>query len=220
MKNSGLLFFIFIIILFYSCKKCPKGIKRADVKLSTHSLEYLPDNISNRITYKNANNDLVIFTTSGLESSTIDMITDVPCSNPPLSATYNYVDTEIKEVAYDNDSISLSYYLSIFKGFEIENPVRIDTNFVDAINLSKFNKHNNLDQSGLTLITDMRGKTLTNESNNRYNNSYIFHNSYTIIDTTFTDVYSDTNNEFFYNKDLGIIGFTNNGMLYRYKNSN
>ena len=220
MKESYYLFFIFIFFLFYSCEKCPKGIKRADIKLSSRSLEYLPGNISNTVIFKNANNDLVTFTFSGLKNTIDQLVTDVPCSHPPLSATYNYVNTEIKEINYDNDSISLSYRLSIFNGFEIENPVRIDTNFVDAINLGIFNKLNNSDLLGLTLITDMRGKTLTNDSNNSYVNSYVYHNSYTLIDTTFTSVYSDNNNNFFYNKELGIIGFTTNGVLYRYKNSN
>ena len=220
MKTKGLFIIIIVLVLVFSCKRCPEGTKRADIKLSARTLLFLPNNISHTVTYKNTNNQLITFTTSGLRSFNIEKITDVPCSQALVSATYNFVEVEMKDIVYDNDSIQLYYNLSILTGYEIENPVKIDTNFVEGINLEKYNKLNRSDLSGLTLITDLRGKTLTNDSDNLYHGQFVFHNSYTIIDSTFTDVYSDVNNRFFYNKDLGIIGFVNNGILYRYKNTN
>lgn len=218
MKNSRLI--ILIIIIISSCENCPDGIKRDDVKLSTNSLEYLPNNIYSSITYKDVDNNLVVLNTSGLKTEIETKVTDTPCSQELASATYNYIEQETKELTYENNSISINTKLLFFEKYDVENPVEIDTNFVDAILVSKFNKLDNLDLIGLDLITNLRGKTLTNYSNDEYQGSLIFYNSYTIVDSTFTNVYSDINNGIFYNKEIGIVGFKNNGINFRYKNSN
>tara|TARA_R110002126_G_scaffold291172_1_gene450676 strand:- start:4262 stop:4822 length:561 start_codon:yes stop_codon:yes gene_type:complete len=184
-----------------------------------NSLEYLPNNIGNQITFKDVNNNLVLLNTSGLNTINQRITTDAPCSQALISATYNYVEQETKELTYENNSISLNLKLLFFQKYQIENQVEIDTNFVDAILIGKSNKFDNLDYGGLDLITNLRGKTLTNYSNNEYKNSFIFYNSLTIVDSLFTNVYSDINNEIFYTKEKGIVGFRDNGINFRYKSS-
>ncbi len=220
MKLFKRLFISFLLVIFLSCERCPSGEKIGNAHFSITSLDYLPYSGNEILRFKSINDNIIELSTDGIKNENSNYTVDTSCRKPSLlgnSHTYNYVDMEYKKILFYNDSILLQLDLYFDSFWEVENLSDIDSNYVETARSFFRNKLDN-EESYFSIITNLRGKILISESQNNYQNSINYYNSRIIADTLFTNVYSDTENNFFYTKENGIVGFVNKGIDYRLKN--
>lgn len=204
--------FLILSLLIYSCGSCPPSENIGEVKLSNSTTGFIPYFSGETVLdFKNADGQLLfLISEKGKESEKYNRVVDSPCSIELIDATYISMTLEKQEIYFKNDSIKIRLVanFSYLKG-ELNN--QIDTNWVESVYCIIGNSYDNLNNKSFTIITDNRGKDISQNDIE----SYLFIDTLTLLNKTFYNVYSDKlGQDIFFNKSVGILGFKYNSELY------
>jgi hypothetical protein len=199
-------------VMFDSCKNCPPNEYLGEVYLSNSTLCFFPYNINDTVLmFMNSNGQVVTLKSEGgIKIEKPEIVVGSPCSRDLLDATYISMTTERREIIFSNDSVRLSLCIQ----FCFQNGIRtgdIDTNWVEVAFCTVGNSYNNLIDKSFSKITNDRGKEVTRIEFN----SFLYSETINLLGQNYEEVYSDSlSQEIFFNKELGIIGFSYNGLSY------
>lgn len=199
-----------ICILLIGCdilpKNCPDNELLGNKSLKNESLKYYPDEISNKLIFKDQNDN--IQTSEVIETiEEREIQHEILCSEE-IDFQYSYYDCEVRELQYKIDQEQFYVELRVWKDVYGDYG-SYDDEFNDVLVIYK--EEEKYEPFRFKIITSTRGNSKQKES------EYSYHEKISLNGKTFSNIYEtvhDGGSTYYYSSELGVVAFKATGQLW------
>lgn len=176
-------------------------------EVSDKSKALLPYADVSGLVFRNANAETITLTSTGIVDSFVRLCIYKPCAIALVDETCQFVAQERRHILFANDSITLELHVLWERPNNDE--TALDTSFVESIATIT------VDTSGRLQRTRFLSTTRDSNVDPSFIQARLADriNQVTLIDSTFNVVYTK-DNQVWYAKDRGLVGFRWNNTLY------